>query len=287
MNTPLLDGIRKEAMASTFSGTGYINDQTKEASWYSTLLTKLAPWADDAARAGRFAKSVSSVNAAQKNLTAIQALAKGAKGAAKTRLLAQADDAAKALSKLKGTTATLSKGVKNMGGSSTAFGRGMARVKGKVGNVIRRGRARDMGKFHKATGLKGNEFTDAYNTYASQSAGKMKDFALMSGAPPPTTAIPPIIGSKAPEVLAGGGVSLAGGGTSNMLNWMAEHPRSAKALLAGGVIGGSVLGGGIYGGLVKNKAYKQGYGTATAQLSPMVSALHGPRGNIGRTPYGA
>ena len=46
-------------------------------------------------------------------------------------------------------------------------------------------------------------------------------------------------------------------------------------------------GGGIYGGLVKNKAYKQGYGTATAQLSPMVSALHGPRGNIGRTPYGA
>jgi len=61
--------------------------------------------------------------------------------------------------------------------------------------------------------------------------------------------------------------------------------RGAKWMLGGGAALG--LGGALYGHGQKHKAYKQGYGLATSQLSPMVSALHGPRGAMGMNNYRA
>jgi len=67
-------------------------------------------------------------------------------------------------------------------------------------------------------------------------------------------------------------------GTSRLFNWAAAHPTAAKLGLGATVAGGTILGGRIYGGMRANDAYKRGYGMATSQLSPMVSALYAPRG---------
>jgi len=53
---------------------------------------------------------------------------------------------------------------------------------------------------------------------------------------------------------------------------------SALGLGIGGGIGGGL--GYAFGAAQRNKAYRQGYGAATAQLSPMVKALYAPRGNL-------
>ena len=78
--------------------------------------------------------------------------------------------------------------------------------------------------------------------------------------------------------------TVAGPGKSRLFNWMAQHPTAAKLGLGGAVAGTSLLGGGIYGGMKANDAYKQGYGTATSQLSPTVSALYAPQGAMSLPP---
>lgn len=73
----------------------------------------------------------------------------------------------------------------------------------------------------------------------------------------------------------------SGLGKSKFFNWAAKHPGAAKLGIGAGIAGGTIIGGGIYGGMKANDAYKKGYGTATAQLSPMVSALYAPQGAMG------
>jgi hypothetical protein len=53
--------------------------------------------------------------------------------------------------------------------------------------------------------------------------------------------------------------------------------RWAKPLAVGGTIGGAGL---LAGQMGRNSAYRQGYGTAVNQLSPMVSALYAPQGRM-------
>lgn len=83
---------------------------------------------------------------------------------------------------------------------------------------------------------------------------------------------------------AAGKAATGAAGKSGLLNWMAAHPTSAKLGLGGAVAGSSLLGGSIYGGMKANDAYKRGYGTATSQLSPMVSALYAPQGAMSLPP---
>lgn len=168
--------------------------------------------------------------------------------------------------------------------SKEAFGAGWGKLLNRFGRMFAGGKGKGMQRFGnwlRGKGAKLYRGARSASKGASSSTGK-----AAGGLKSVTMKLDPSKGSirerfRAMQEAAYQRGKDSGLGSSSLLNWAARHPTAGKLGLGGLVVGGSLVGGGLYGKIKANEAYKQGYGQATGQLSPMVSALYAPQGAMG------